>query len=235
MASVLGVLLVAGGIASAGGERPDFDTDKDRYRHREMVVTKLHNDTDRTLRLTSEWSIREKGGPVRARMYWGEPLDEVAPGETRRWRWPQDFNDCGRPQGACTDVGGNVPPGRYEVQAELDGEKITRRFDIGRYFTLGFSRSSDEFILWANDERTIRRLTREARAEERTMIVSGVVRRERPYNPDWSYSMGPRSISLSETAPESCDQAPRYVEAHRAGWMGKRWCPWSGYVKRAGR
>ena len=232
------VLVVLGlGFAgpSAGGSQPRFDTDRHRYRPREVVTTTLVNDSNETIRLTSEWSIGEVGGPTRARMYWGEPLTEVDPGETRVWRWRQDPNDCGQPQDACTHVGGYVDPGRYVVRAEVDGVELERRFEIGRYFTLGFERSAETFVVWAIEEKPIRQMTREARAEEKTLIVSGIVRGARRYNPDWSYTMGPRSIVLGEVFTEVCDGAPRYVERHRDEWRGERWCPWSSYVRRAGR
>jgi hypothetical protein len=56
-----------------------------------------------------------------------------------------------------------------------------------------------------------------------------------PYNQPWSYKMGSRSIVLGEAFIEVCDASPTSVENHREDWLGKRWCPWSSYVKRAGR
>ena len=78
-------------------------------------------------------------------------------------------------------------------------------------------------------------MNEEAAAEDKTMIVSGIVRRGQGYNPDWSYVMGPRSIVLGEVFIETCDQAPESVEEHRKEWLGRRWCPWNSYVARAGR
>jgi hypothetical protein len=47
--------------------------------------------------------------------------------------------------------------------------------------------------------------------------------------------MGTRSIVLGQVFTEVCDASPTYVQNHRADWLGRRWCPWSSYVKRAGR
>ena len=66
-------------------------------------------------------------------------------------------------------------------------------------------------------------------------IVSGIVRAKRPFNQPWSYTMGPQSIVLGQAFIEVCDASPTYVENHRADWLGQRWCPWSSYVKHAGR
>lgn len=234
---LIGVLVLGSALPTTVSARrgPEFDTDKSRYRPRRDVVIELVNDTDRVVRLTSDWRVRRAGGRVLARMTWGDSLKSVDPGERRVWRYPQDLNSCGKPQNACTDVGGHIGPGRYVVEAGIDGELLTRRFQVGRYFTLGFRESQDRFVVWVNEERPLRRMRREARAEEKTLIVSGIVRGAVRYNPDWSFSMGPSSIVLGEVFVEVCDASPRYVENHRRAWKGERWCPWSSYVKRVGR
>jgi hypothetical protein len=75
----------------------------------------------------------------------------------------------------------------------------------------------------------------EAAAEEKTLIVSGVVRRPQRYNPDWRFAMRSGSIVLGEVFIEVCDGSPKYVQRHRSEWLGERWCPWSSYVEKVGR
>jgi hypothetical protein len=78
-------------------------------------------------------------------------------------------------------------------------------------------------------------MRREAAAEDKTLIVSGIVRDAARYNPDWSYTMGPGTIVLGEVFTEVCDANPNHVENNRRAWMGQRWCPWSSYVEREDR
>ena len=106
----------------------------------------------------------------------------------------------------------------------------------GAYFTLGFKRSNQTFVIFVREQKAIHGLRADLskpRSERR--IVSGIVRTERPYNHPWSYTMGSRSIVLAQVFIEVCDASPNYVENHRADWLGRRWCPWSSYVKHAGR
>jgi hypothetical protein len=77
-------------------------------------------------------------------------------------------------------------------------------------------------------------MTAQANSDEKTLIVSGIVRRQVLYNSRWDFSMGHRSIELGEVFIEVCDGAPRYVQRHRDEWFGQRWCPWSSFVKRIG-
>jgi hypothetical protein len=106
----------------------------------------------------------------------------------------------------------------------------------GQFFTLGFKGSDRTFVLLAREQEAIRELRADLskpRSERR--IVSGIVRTGKPYNQPWSYTMGTRSIVLGQVFTEVCDASPTYVQNHRADWLGRRWCPWSSYVKRAGR
>jgi hypothetical protein len=103
----------------------------------------------------------------------------------------------------------------------------------GRFFTLGFDGSDQTFVIRVREHRAIRELRADLekpRSERR--IVSGIVRRGRPYNEAWSFTMGPYTIVLGEAFIEVCDASPDYVESHRRDWRGQRWCPWSSYVER---
>jgi hypothetical protein len=106
----------------------------------------------------------------------------------------------------------------------------------GAFFTLGFRGSGQTFVVLVRERQAIRGLRADlSKPRRERRIVSGIVRRGRPYNQPWSYAMGPRSIVLGQVFIEVCDASPTYVESRRADWLGRRWCPWSSYVKRAGR
>jgi hypothetical protein len=106
----------------------------------------------------------------------------------------------------------------------------------GAFFTLGFKGSDQTFVILARKQQAIRALRADlAKPVPERRIVSGIVRAKRPFNRPWSYTMGPQSIVLGQAFIEVCDASPTYVENHRADWLGQRWCPWSSYVKHAGR
>ena len=245
MASLLVGLLVAAPALVAAGPPPAarFTTDRKYYSPGTIVRIVLSNTGSQDIKLTSRWTIHRRGeARSLAEMIWGNSLRTVEPGERRVWEYPQDFNTCGKPQNACTDVGGHIGPGRYYVRAETSLGVLKASFQVGRYFTLGFRCSdsgdcehAEPFVVFVNEERPIRQMKREARAEEKTLIVSGIVRGERFYNPAYSYTMGPSTIVLGEMWTEVCDAHPNYVESHRRAWMGERWCPWSSYVAKIGR
>ncbi|HEV3472419.1 MAG TPA: hypothetical protein VG408_04335, partial [Actinomycetota bacterium] len=61
----------------------------------------------------------------------------------------------------------------------------------------------DPFVIWVREERPIRQLRNDLdQPESDRRIVSGIVRRAKPYNPDWSFTMGPASIVLGEVFVE---------------------------------
>jgi hypothetical protein len=106
----------------------------------------------------------------------------------------------------------------------------------GQFFTLGFAGSDRTFVLLAQEKKAIRELRADlAKPRSERRIVSGIVRAGKPYNEPWSYTMGSRSIVLGQVFTEVCDASPAYVQNHRADWLGRRWCPWSSYVKHVGR
>jgi hypothetical protein len=103
-------------------------------------------------------------------------------------------------------------------------------------YTIGFRHRHVTFVVRVDDADARQQMDAELDKprSDRTMIVSGIVRGERSYNPEWGFSMGPRSVVLGEAFTEVCDARPEYVQQHRSSWMGERWCPWSSYVKKAG-
>ncbi|MGH2806165.1 MAG: hypothetical protein ACRDKT_02700, partial [Actinomycetota bacterium] len=130
-----------------------------------------------------------------------------------------------------------VDAGKYVVFAPVGGRQLQDTFLIGSYFTLAFrEREHLSFVVYVARQRPIERMMQEAESEEKTLIVGGTVRRgQAPYNTDWSYTMGPRSIRLGEVWVEVCDAAPGYVQRHLDDWVGEAWCPWSSYVAAAGQ
>lgn len=208
-----------------------FATDRPRYRPGLEVVIKLVNETDATIVMQDPWRVEEtKTGDDVATHFFGQDKVVVEPGEKRVWRWDQIPDVCAEPR--CPPVA----PGRYTAVAPLaNGQELKDSFEIGCYFTLGFRRSDDTFVVFVRERKPIRQMRAEAKAEKKSLIVSGIVRREVAYNRPWSFSMGPGSIVLGEVFIEVCDANPRYVEEHKKDWMGKRWCPWSSYVKKVGR
>ncbi|MBA2725882.1 MAG: hypothetical protein H0U53_07830 [Actinobacteria bacterium] len=232
-ALLLALSLSAGAVAPAD---PQLDSDRKRYRSEAPVTITLLNQADYTLIFQSPWRIENSAGETVSRFYWADGETELAPGEKRTWVWDQSPNDCGS-DGTCTDIGGYVPAGRYTAIVETQDGPAETRFLIGEYFTIGFSsRPKVRFVVFVATQQEIEQMRTEAAAEDKTLIVSGIVRPgRRGYNPDWKFTMGPRSIALGEVFIEVCDGSPYYVQKHRDEWRGQRWCPWSSYVKRVGR
>ncbi|MDQ3913734.1 MAG: hypothetical protein M3285_00920 [Actinomycetota bacterium] len=199
------------------------------------VIFVLQNNTSDPQRFDSPWTItRAKTREVVAQYHWARAERRLSPGETAIWEWDQRkgarSSDPSPPEEA--DRAG---PGGYILTIETPHETLTRRFQIGRFFTLGFEGRDASFVVFVNERKPIKLMKAEAEAEDKTLIVSGKVRGEQRYNRDWSYSMGPGSIVLGEVFVEVCDGSPGYVERHKKEWLGKRWCPWSSYVAAIGR
>lgn len=199
------------------------------------VTFTLENNTADPQRFNAPWTItRAKTREVVAQHHWSRSERRVGPGKAAVWEWDQregpHSTDPSPPE-----QGDRVGPGGYILTVETPHETHRRRFQIGRFFTLGFEGRDASFVVFVNERRPIKLMRAEARAAEKTLIVSGKVRGERRYNRGWSYSMGPGSIVLGEVFIEVCDGGPGYVERHKKDWLGKRWCPWSSYVAAAGR
>jgi hypothetical protein len=237
VAPVLAVclLLALGMPATAGSSDASWSTNKEQFRKGSDVLITLENTGSEDLTFESPWRVEDEAGNELATMSWEEHEQTLEPGDSLEWSYPQDFNHCGS-DGACTTVGGNLLAGRYEAVVETSVGELRADFLVGRYFTLGFRCCpTDEFVVFVAEEKPARRMSRQARKDTKTLAVSGIVRGKASYNPDWSYTMGPRSIVLGEVFIEVCDAAPSYVEENQDEWRGQRWCPWSSYVERRGR
>ena len=238
VSAALAGLLIAGFAAPVSGRTSGvvFGADRDEYEIGEPVTIRLVNNSGAAIRMSKRWRI----GPWRtdqelASYHWSEAERTVAPGEIREWTWDQLGPRC---YGECQNVwaGEQVDAGRYALVAFINGRRVQDTFDIGAYFTLGFEGNEGaSFVVFVAKQPEIDQMNEEAQKEDKTLIVSGKIWRGKPYNPTWSYIMGPRSIVLGEVFIEVCDAAPEYVEAHRDEWLGQRWCPWNSYVARAGR
>ena len=236
LAVVLVTLAVVAGAVPISAEPTPFGTNAKRYEIGKPITIRYVNRTDHNVRMSKTWQIVEwQTGNEVAFYQWPDAERTVAPGDERVWVWHQLGPAC---YGECQNVspGEQVSAGRYAVLATFDGRQVPDSFLIGSYFTLGFERREDvTFVVYVARQDDIDEMNAEAQAEDKTKIVSGIVRRGERYNPDWSYVMGPRSIVLGEVFTEVCDAAPEYVEEHRREWLKHRWCPWSSYVAKAGR
>lgn len=199
----------------------------------EEVAITLLNNGEQIITMGDMWEIASSAGGNSAQYFWSEEELELEPGEVVTWSWDQYVNRC---YGICQNVreGDPAPVGDYVVTATIDGAEITTRFSIGQFFTLGFRERNAEFSVFVSTQNEIDQMTTEADADDKTLIVSGIVKKQVPYNSRWNFSMGHRTIELGEVFIEVCDGSPKYVQRHRGEWLGDRWCPWSSYVKRVG-
>lgn len=223
-------------VAPSGAAEDAFELHlKRHHRPGAPVIIVLQNTSDEPQRLQSSWTIaRAKSDEAVAQFHLTREERRLAPGETVIWEWDQRQgprrNDPSPPA-----EGDPVGPGGYNVTIPTPDGELTRRFHVGRFFTIGFEGRDATFVVFVNERKPIDLMKAEAAAEDKTLIVSGKVRAETRYNRPWSYSMGPGSIVLGEVFIEVCDGSPHYVERHKKDWLGKRWCPWSSYVASLGR
>lgn len=216
---------------------PGFDSDRLRYRAGKIVTITLENHTRADLTMENPWVIQNRlTGETESIYNWPDDQVVVAPQDTRVWEWEQNDGGC---YGVCENVhyGEPVGPGTYVAVANTSAGELRARFEIGEYFTLGFtSRPRAKFVVYVNRADDVAAMHAEAeRPDADKQIVSGIVRRRKPYNPDWNFTMGPGSIVLGDVFIEVCDASPYYVQRHRSEWLGKQWCPWSSYVEKVGR
>ncbi|MDP9066797.1 MAG: hypothetical protein M3N53_00425 [Actinomycetota bacterium] len=240
--------IAAPAAAFPGGE-VTFDTDFARYREGKIVTLTLHNGTGETITMENPWTIEDRrDGQTESVYTWPDEELVLAPGDDRVWRWEQNGGSC---YGQCQSVqyGEPVGPGRYIGIASTSAGDFAAPFEIGEFFTLGFtSRPDTKFIVYVNTPAEVTQMREQAAAApEDKQIVSGIVRRGKRYNlltpatekrgdkPEWNFTMGPGSIVLGEAFIEVCDASPYYVQEHRSEWLGDRWCPWSSYVEKVGR
>ena len=236
MLVALGLLVPHGSAAAGGGV--DHSTRFHRNLVGKTVEITLQNHEQTAVELIGPWTITDARSGQQVSHYFFSDERELAPGEKIVWAWMQD-DAC---YGSCQNVraGEPVGPGVYVASVETSLGVEKRRFQIGRYFTVGFrcgetDCSWDDFVVYVNTPDEVAQMEAEAVSAEKTLIVSGIVRRARPYNRNWRFSMGPGSIVLGEVFIEVCDGSPRYVQRHRSEWVGERWCPWSSYVEKVGR
>ncbi len=208
---------------------------KRHHRPGAPVVAVLQNVSGERQRIESPWTItKAKTGEVVAQIHWTKSERALAPGETAIWEWDQRRGSYST-EPSPPEEEERVGPGGYVLTMDEDDPRLVHRFHIGRFFTLGFEGRDDTFVVFVNERKPINQMKVEAEAEDKTLIVSGIVRDGARYNGDWSYTMGPGSIVLGEVFVEVCDASPRYVEKHKEQWLGERWCPWSSYVAATGR
>lgn len=234
IAVVLTALVATVGSASPV-YNPKFHAPPGHFTPGELVDIVLVNEGTVPVTMGKVWDLRRSGGDHSATYVWPDDRLELAAGGRRVWRWDQFVNAC---YGECANVreGDPAPAGRYAVTITLDGYEETARFTLGEHFTLGFEgRPGVEFTVFVGSQPEIDQMRAEAQAQDKSLIVSGIVRKRRAYNADWNFSMGPHSIVLGEFFIEVCDASPFYVQRHKKAWLGQRWCPWSSYVERVGR
>lgn len=237
LACMAGLVLVPVPAASPAGAGQDvFELHlKRHHRPGAPVIVVVQNVSDERQRIETPWTITEaKTGEVVAQSHWTKGERWLAPDQTAIWEWDQREGSYST-EPSPPDEGERVGPGGYVLTADPGDPQLTRRFQIGRFFTIGFEGRDDTFVTFVNERKPIKLMKAEAGAEDKTLIVSGIVRGPASYNRDWSYTMGPGSIVLGEVFIEVCDGNPRYVERHRKQWLGERWCPWSSYVAKIGR
>lgn len=237
--SLLALLLVAATLSGASASPlpdPELYVAHERNVLGKITTLTLTNEGTADLELTSPWVIRDVRTDEQVSQY--DLSDEelvLGPGEQIVWDWMQD-DAC---YGICRNVraGEPVGAGLYESTVETPySGRLRVRFQIGQYFTVGFtSRPQAKFIVYVNTPDEVAQMEAEAAKDTEKQIVSGIVRRGRPYNSDWNFSMAPGSIVLGDVFIEVCDGSPYYVQRHRKEWLGERWCPWSSYVEKVGR
>ncbi len=222
--ALFGAILVLAVVETSGaGRGVRFGTGRERMLDTRAVTVRLVNNTDHRIELFGG-SVRDaKSADLHARL---EPQRRfLPPAAEHSWTWLYD-GDAGR------------------FVARFRTSEATHKdvFDLGAYFTIAFRCEGegcdpvDPFVVWVREERPIRQLRADLeRPESQRRIVSGLVRRAKPYNSDWSYTMGPASIVLGEVFVEVCDAHPNHVESHRRRWLGERWCPWSSFVSSEGK
>jgi hypothetical protein len=212
---------------------------RDRNRSGKIVLLNLRNSAGHDITFSSPWLIKStRNGEVVARIFWDGDRT-LGPGVSQSYFWSQHGGDCYE---RCSSYdsddfeAGLVPAGRYKAEVQTSEGTVSVRFAIGEYFTLGFeSRPQAKFVVYVTTAPEVEQMTAEAEAEDKTLIVSGLVQHRKRFNRDWNFSMGPGTIVLGEFFIEVCDGSPYYVQRHKKEWLGERWCPWSSYVEKIGR
>lgn len=99
--------------------------------------------------------------------------------------------------------------------------------------------SQKELIFELTDEAKIQKARDiiSGKEEYETHVMGRIVKRQVPYNPNWSYHIDPNSIQFFAMAIEVCDATIPYVEDHLdeacgAFLPGCYWCPWTSRITR---
>jgi len=107
------------------------------------------------------------------------------------------------------------------------------------YFALTTVDTPREFIFKLTNEQRIAHARKILSGEETNEVhVHGrIIKREQPYNPNWSFHLDPDSINFFDVAIEVCDAGTQYVEDHLdeacgAFLPGCHWCPWTSKLTR---
>lgn len=210
-------------VASADHGTIRLGATRARYLESQDVKVTVFNDSDHRIEMLGGTIRRSHDRKVVARL---TPKRRFLPSDSEHsWTWVH---------------GGNA--GAFVTAFRTSEGRFSDTFQIGAFFTLGFHcedtgdcPSIDPYVIFVREEKPLRQLRAdlEEPAEDRR-IVSGVVRRGKGYNPEWSYVMDPGTIVLGEVFVEVCDAHPQFVEDNRADWLGERWCPWSSYVAEEG-
>ena len=223
VAAAATAILMALGVGATAGPGVAFGTGRARMLDTEDVTLRLTNTTNHRIELFGGTIRAAADGDLEVRL---KPERRFLPPDAEHaWTWIH--------QGDA---------GRFVARFRTSEGRVKDHFELGAYFTIAFrcNESPDEcpqpFVIWVREERPIRQLRKDLeQPESQRRIVSGIVRPAKPYNRDWSYTMGPGSIVLGEVFTEVCDAHPNYVENHRRRWMGQRWCPWSSFVVSEGK
>lgn len=107
-----------------------------------------------------------------------------------------------------------------------------------RYFAFE-QRPGQDFVFELTDPELIDKALKILSGEEKNElhVMGQIVKKQKPYNPQWSYHLDPDSIRFFEVAIEVCDADMMYVEDHLdeacgAFLPGCHWCPWSSRLVR---
>jgi hypothetical protein len=102
------------------------------------------------------------------------------------------------------------------------------------YFRFTDTDGEPRFVIKLLDPGKIQHARHMLRGEEKLSVhVHGtIVKRQAPYNPNWSFHLDPESINCFQNAVEVCEASIRYVEEHLEEIGGStlprsHWCPWS--------
>jgi len=217
---------------------PEVTAERRRYVIGKAIEVTLMNQAEYELSFENPWRIERRandGIETVATITWDDTT--LTQGEQRTIAWDQRTGDCHNTCDPLDQSREQVPAGRYHAIVDTQDGPVEVAFTVGQHFTLRFeSRPKIEFVVFVASQPEVEQMTAEAAAEEKSLIVSGIVRRGRKgYNPEWRFTMGPRSIVLGEVFVEVCDGSPYYIQRHLDEWEGERWCPWSSYVDRVGR